>query len=222
MKAHYFNDPAYMPGTGLLPEQLLARSRPLADSEGQGYIKRRGVPVSVAAAAGVRFDNNFGGRPAVIVALRDGKEELTSVHGRYLETVRGQSKMLTIGPGNGVISVLDGWHAEPLILVEGLFDALSLATCGWSSVAHIGRWASWLPEITNGREVWLAFDASKPAEADVAHYMERLQNASLRRVLPPPHCKDWNTALLKRGAGELTRWLQQHVTRDVTREYAHE
>ncbi len=228
MKTHHFDDPPCMPNTGLQPEQLLACAESLLGSAGQAYVERRAIPVAVAAAAGVRFDKNFGGRPAVIVALRDDKNRLTSVHGRYLNTLRGQNKMLTIGPGDGVISVLDGWHAEPLILVEGLFDALSLATCGWSAVAHIGRWASWLPEISAGREVWLAFDASKPAEADVVKYKARLQNAKLRRVLPPPRCKDWNTALLKRGPAELTRWLQQHVTndtgrdasRDGTRDYA--
>ena len=214
MKTHHFSDPPCMPNTGLHPEQLLARTVPLAGSAGQAYVERRGVPVVLAAAAGVRFDKDFDGRPAVIVALRDNRDKLTSVHGRYLDTVQGQSKMLTIGPGDGAISVLDGWYANPLILVEGLFDALSLATCGWSAVAHIGRWASWLPEVTVGREVLLAFDASKPAEVDVAHYTARLQNARLRRVLPPPRCKDWNTALLKRGPAALTRWLQQQVTND--------
>ncbi len=203
-----------MPGSGLHPEQLLARAAPLPGTAGQAYVERRAVPAAVAAAAGVRFDKDFGGRPAVIVPLRDNKDRLTSVHGRYLDTVRGQNKMLTIGPGEGAISVLDGWHTEPLILVEGLFDALSLATCGWSAVAHIGRWAPWLPDVTAGREVWLAFDAGKPAEAEVARYTARLPNARVRRVMPPARCKDWNTALSKQGAAALTRWLRQHVTSD--------
>lgn len=212
MKAHHFNDPACMPGNGLPPEQLLARAVPLAGSAGQRYVEHRGVPLAVATAAGVCYESHFGGRPAVIVALRDNGQKITSVHGRYLETVRGQNKMLTIGAGNGLISVLDGLDAEPLIVVEGLFDALSLATCGWSAMAHIGRWAAWLPEAAAGREVWLAFDASRAAELDVARYRERMPQSVLRRVLPPPRCKDWNTALLKRGAGEVTRWLQQHLT----------
>jgi hypothetical protein len=224
MKAHHFNDPPCMPESGLLPEQLLARAVPLAGTAGQAYVEQRGVPLALATAAGVRYDCNFGGRPAVIVALRDEGQRVTSVHGRYLDTVRGQNKMLTIGAGNGLISVLDGLDADPLIVVEGLFDALSLATCGWPAVAHIGRWASWLPEVSAGREVWLAFDASRPAEADVAQYRQRLPRAHLRRVLPPSRCKDWNTALLKRGAAEVTRWLQQHLTNSGTitgaKEYA--
>ena len=212
MKRHHFDDPPCMPETGLHPEQLLARAVPLAGSAGQAYVERRGIPLAVAEAAGVRFEPDFGGRPAVLVGLRDQHDRLTAVHGRYLETLRGQNKMLTIGPGNGLIAVRDSWQAGPLILVEGLFDALSLATCGWSALAHIGRWAAWLPEASRGREVWLAFDAGRPAEADVARYRARLPYARLRRVLPLPRCKDWNTALLKRGPAALSGWLQQHVS----------
>lgn len=212
MKRHHFNDSLCMQQNGLLPEQLLSRAQPLVGSVAQGYVERRGVPVPVAEAAGLVFDSDFGGRPAVLIALHDQEQRITSVHGRYLTTARGQNKMLTIGAGNGVIAVQRGWRAEPLIIVEGLFDALSLAVCGWSAVAHIGRWATWLPQVSAGREVWLAFDASRAAEIDVAQYRRRLPNAHLRRVLPPPRCKDWNTALLKRGANEVERWLRYHLT----------
>lgn len=206
-----FNDPLFMPGTGESPEELLARAAPLAGTPGQAYVERRGVPVDIAEAAGVRFVGDFGGRPAVVVPLRDGADMLTSVHGRYLHTMRGQNKMLTIGPGDGVIGVLGGWRGEPLILVEGLFDALSLAACGWASVATIGRWASWLPEVSAGRVVWLAFDACRPGEADVARYAARLQRAEVRRLPPPTRCKDWNTALVKRGPRQVSRWVSEQL-----------
>ena len=166
----------------------------------------------MADAAGVRFNPDFAGRPAVIVPLYDRDAQLTSVHGRYLSTVRGQNKMLTIGPGNGLISVLSGVQAEPIILVEGLFDALSLACCGWPALATIGRWATWLPELCRGREVWLAFDASQGAETDVIRYQALLADARLRRVRPPERSKDWNTALRKCGVAVLKHWLNHHLT----------
>ena len=206
-----FDDPPGMPGTGESPRERLARAVPLAGTPGQAYVERRGIPVDVAHAAGVRFDADFGGRPAVLVALRNHEDALVSVHGRYLHVVRGQNKMLTIGPGGGVVSVLGGWRVDPLILVEGLFDALSLAICGWASVAPIGRWAPWLPEIAAGRVMWLAFDASKPGEADAVRYAGRLHDADVRRLPPPPRCKDWNTALLKRGRAAVTRWVRDHL-----------
>lgn len=207
-----FEDPSRMPGTGATPAELLVRAVPLAETPGQAYVERRGVPVQVADTAGVRFEEDFGGRAAVIVALRDRSDNLASVHGRYLSVVRGQDKMLTVGPGNGMIAVLGGWKMEPLILVEGLFDALSLATCGVACLATIGRWAQWLPEITAGRLVWLAFDASRPGEADAVRFAGLLRDAEVRRLPPPPLCKDWNTALVKCGRVALTRWLRHSLT----------
>jgi hypothetical protein len=208
-----FDDPPLMPGTGQSPAERLAQAAPLRGTPGQFYVERRGVPLRVAETAGVRFDANFGGRPAVLVSLRDQEGALVSLHGRYLHNLRGQNKMLTIGRSHngGAISVLGGWRVEPLILVEGLFDALSLATCGWASVATIGRWASWLPEVSARRTVWLAFDASKAGESDVARYAERLRESDVRRLLPPLRCKDWSTALVKRGSSAVARWVRAHV-----------
>lgn len=211
-----FDDPPLMPGTSQSPDERLAHAVPLAGTPGEYYVTRRGVPVGVAAAAGVLFDTDFGGRPAVLAALRDREDKLVSVHGRYLHTVRGQNKMLTIGCGGGGISVLGGWRAEPLILVEGLFDALSLATCGWASVATIGRWAPWLPDVSAGRTVWLAFDAGRPGEVDVSCYTARLRESGMRRLPPPTRCKDWSTALIKHGRSIVARWVRERLTASST------
>lgn len=201
-------DPPRMPGTGWAPSELLARASPIAGTPGQTYIERRGISVDVAASAGVRFDADFGGRPAVIVGLRNRQDTLVAVHGRYLQTVHRQTKMLTIGSGGGVIDVLGGWRVEPLILVEGLFDSLSLAVRGVASVATIGRWAPWLPEVSAGRVVWLAFDATKSGDQEAAIYRGRLIDATVRRLLPPPRCKDWSTALAKRGPASVGWWIR--------------
>ena len=211
VKRHCFDDPPRMPGSGLGPEELFARALPLAGTPGETYVERRCVPVKIAVEAGVRFTEDFGGRPAVVVALWDDADRLTSIHGRYLDTMRGQNKMLTIGPGNGLVTVPGGWRVEPLILVEGLFDALSLAACGYAAVATIGRRTSWLPQAVQGRCVWLAFDTGKPGEAEAARYAEHLRGAKLHRLPPPPRCQDWNTALVKRGAGVVGRWLSEQL-----------
>lgn len=212
MKTLHFNDPILMPDTAESPEQRLARTAPLRGTCGQAYVERRGIPVEVADAAGVRFDADFCGRPAVVFPMRDRSERLASLHGRYLEAGRGKNKMLTVGPGGGVAGVLKGWQAEPLILVEGLFDALSLACCGFGSAATVGRWAPWLPEAAAGRAVWLAFDNGRPGEAEVMHYTRRLPECSVHRLPPPAHCKDWNTALVKRGAGAVAKWIHNRLS----------
>jgi hypothetical protein len=208
---HRFRDPPFLPGTALGPEACLGRALPLEGTAGQRYVERRGVTCAVASAAGVRFDPDWAGRPAVVVALRDREDRITSVHGRYLHNLRGEDKMLTVGAGGGAISVLGGWRAEPLVLVEGLFDALSLAVCGLAAVATIGREVPWLAAVAEGRTVHVAFDATRPGEEEAARISVLLAGALVRRLPPPPRCKDWSTALVKRGPLEVSRWVRRNV-----------
>ena len=63
--------------------------------------------------------------------------------------------------GRRPINTLGGWRADPAIVVEGIFDALSLASCGLASIATIGRWVPWLSEAFAGRTVWLAMDQGR-------------------------------------------------------------
>lgn len=192
--------------------QYWARALPLAGTAGQAYVERRRISLAIADANGVRFEPDWGGRHAVLVCVHDGEGVLTAVHGRHLETLRGQDKMLTLGREGGAVSVGQGWRAEPLILVEGLFDALSVAVCGFDAVATIGRWAPWLPKVCEGRVVWLAFDANHPGEKEALLYTQRLPNATaVHRLLPPSRCKDWNTALLKCGRAEVAGWLHRRL-----------
>lgn len=212
----HFYDPLCMPGTGESPADRFARAARAAGTLGEAYLQRRKVPLQIAEAAGIRFDPDFGGRPAILAPLMDRSGALRSLHGRYLRVRRGENKMLTIGAEGGLVQVLGGWQAEPFIMVEGLFDALSLAACGWSCVATIGRWAPWLTEACKGRVVWLAFDAGRPGEADAARYTKRLEGADIRRMLPPPRCKDWNTALVKRGPAVVGRWVRDSICKVPT------
>lgn len=206
-----FNDPLYLPGADETPTERFERALPLVGTPGQAYIERRGIPVTLATAAEVRFDPAFGGRPALVVPLRDQIGRITALHGRYLDFRRGQDKMLTFGSGGGMIHGLADWRAEPLVLVEGLFDALSLGVCGQAALATLGRWAPWLPAATAGRVVWLAFDTGHPGDNEAVRYAARLTEAHCRRLPPPPRCQDWNTALLKRGRSLVARWVQAQL-----------
>jgi len=210
-------DPLRLPGTRESPEAVLARTVPLSGTPGEAYAQRRGIPVTMAEAAGVRYADDFDGRPAVVVALHDRDEVLASVHGRYLSVVRGQDKMLTIGPGGGVANVLGGWRTDPLIVVEGLFDALSLAVSGFACAATIGRWVPWLADVSVGRTVWLAFDAGRPGEAQFARYAAHLSEADVKRMLPPGRSKDWNTALVKGGTATVARCVQDCLNKHAVR-----
>jgi hypothetical protein len=202
------NDPIVMPGTGETPQDRWLRSLPLYGTNGQLYVEKRGIPLRVANQAGVRFDPDWNGREAVIAPMRDEHGSLCSLHGRYLQKFGKQNKMLTIGRPNGMIWVSGNVETHSIILVEGLFDSLSLAVCGYSSMATLGRWASWLPKFCNGHTVLIAFDATHSGEAETALYKQRLEGATIYRLLPPDRCKDWNSALLKRGRKVVTRCLR--------------
>lgn len=209
-----FCDPLTMPRTGETPVEVYERGVELFDTPGAAYAMRRGVGVEIAHEAGVRYLEDFAGRPALIVALRNRQKEITSVHGRYLSTLPKENKMFTVGRGHGLIEVNSPWQGGSLILVEGLFDALSLAQGGFSSCATIGREASWLPGACRGREVWLAFDASKTGEKESAKYRAMLEGAVVKKLPLPPRCLDWNTALLKKGAPFLTFWIGSTLKED--------
>lgn len=126
-------DPLVLPRRSEEPVAYFSRAAPLEGSPGEAYVQRRGIPVAVASATGLRYAADCGGRPAVVVLLREQHDGPTAVHARYLHADFRQDKMLTFGPAGGVIAGLDGWRADPLIVVEGLCDALSLASCGCST-----------------------------------------------------------------------------------------
>jgi hypothetical protein len=202
-----------MPGTEEGPSDLLARAVPLAGTLGQAYVERRGIGVEEAHEAGVRFAVDFGARAAVIIGLVDAEDRLVSVHGRHLEHGRGENKMQTIGRGGGLINVRGGWRSEPMILVEGLFDALSLGVCGIACSATIGRWAPWLAEAASGRTLWLGFDQARSGDEEAAFFERALPGAACKRLKPPSRCKDWSTALAKRGRAEIARWVRASIAR---------
>lgn len=205
-------DPLKLPGIGLSAEECLSVSLALKGTHGQTYLEQRAIPIAVAEAAGVRYMEDFGGRHAVVVPLYDDQDRLASLHGRYIEVSRTQDKMLTLGPGGGVVNVLGGWRVEPLIAVEGLFDALSLGVCGFACVATIGRWVPWIPRVAEGREVWLGFDRSRSGDAETLSYSALMsRRAAVRRMYPPGRSKDWNTALLKQGRAGVTQWIRSNI-----------
>jgi Toprim-like len=211
-----WDDPTVDPESGDDPATALAESLGVAEPPCAAYLSRRRIPLEVARAAGVRYAPRFAGRAAVLAPMRRRDGELAAVTARYLTTVRGQEKILTVGHEGGVFAVLDGLRADPLVLVEGVFDALSLAVCGVSCVATIGRYVAWLAEIATGRMVLLGFDGNKVGDHAARYYQDRMPGADCRRLRPPPSSKDWSAAVGKLGAAGLTRWLATAVPQPTT------
>lgn len=104
---------------------------------------------------------------------------------------------------------------ELTLVVEGEFDAMSLAQSGISSVACGGK------KVSSGqwnqlklRKVVLAFDNdSKGAEA-VAHNAreyESLFGRKALRIRPPHPFKDWNAFLIKESEKVILSYVQKNV-----------
>ena len=206
-----FNDPLLMPLTGETPQQRLDKSISLLNTPGQQYVEKRGITIDIAHSAGVRFDPDWNGRAAVLFPMMDNNGNLCSLHGRYLEQAGDQNKMFTIGAGGGMVILGNALHSDPIIIVEGLFDALSLLVCGFSALATVGRRAPWLPNVCNGKKVFLAFDATRSGEADTAYYKDYLKDSFTKRMLPPYNKKDWNSALTKKGAVLVEDWISRNI-----------
>ncbi len=202
-----------LPRSGESATELWLRARPLAGTAAEAYLERRRVALAVAAAAEVRYTDDLNGRPAVLGRLVGPQGELRAVHGRHLEVRRGEGKMFTVGEAGGVFVTLDGLAAAPLVLVEGMFDALSVGGGGLACVATIGRWVDWLPAAARGREVWLAFDANRPGERSAREFAAALAaaGADCRRLRPPSGHGDWNAEARRHGAASLARWLERHA-----------
>jgi hypothetical protein len=197
------------------PDELWARALPLSGSSAEAYLAKRRVPLAVAEAAEVRCTEDLEGRAAVLGRLVGPDGALRAVHGRYLHNAADQGKMLTVGQPGGVFATRGGLDADPLILVEGLFDALSLAAAGLPAVATIGRWVDWLAAAPAGRDVWLAFDANRPGERWVKAWAQALCGGRLYRLRPPGGRGDWNSAARRIGAAELARWVRREAGRHL-------
>jgi len=212
----FWDDPTVDPLSGDDPATALVTSLAVDEPPCAAYLTRRWIPLEVARTAGVRYAPSFAGRAAVLAPMRRRDGELAAVTARYLTTVRGQEKILTVGHEGGVFSVLDGLWADSLVLVEGVFDALSLAVCGVPCVATIGRYVAWLAELAAGRAVLLGFDGNKVGDHAARYYKDRMAGVDCRRLRPPPSCKDWSAALGKLGAAGLGRWLAAAMPQPAT------
>jgi hypothetical protein len=206
-------DHPLLPGSGESAADLMERALPLAGTAGASYAEGRRIPEPVATAADVRYLPDLLGRPAVLAPLIGPDGALRAVHGRWLHHL---PKMINIGTKGGVFVPPGSLDGDPLILVEGLFDSLSLLACGVPAVAVIGKYVEWLPGFAAGRTVLLAFDGNKPGDAAAREYARSLEPGCSQRLRPPGATKDWSNALRKGGGGTLIGWLRRHPVLGAT------
>jgi len=190
------------------------KAGPLPDTLGARYLIGRGVPLTLAVAAGVRWATSWYGRPAVVFPIVDQAGELVAATGRH--TDQGDPKAHAGGPkSQGLFTTPGALGASALVIVEAPIDALALAACGVPAVALCGTSGpTWLPAAAALRPVLLALDNDQAGDAAAATLARTLSSygACCERLRPGPG-KDWAEALATLGrAGLEARLAELHLT----------
>ena len=216
---------------------------PLVGTPGAAYLAGRGIPLEVAHGSGVRWSPSYHGAGAVLFPVRALDGLLVAVQGRRIDnrarpkaiTVGPKSTgvfaavgvpaaasgaasggRVRFGPGgvlNADTGAVGAWKAEPVVLVEGPIDALSLAVAGYPALALMGgdmhQWLGW---ACGGRRVLVASDGDEAGELAASSWSQILgsRGAHVAR-LRPPDGRDWNDLLREDGAEALGRYVSERI-----------
>ena len=170
-------------------------------TSGERYLRGRCVSVEAMNWAGLRFCARWAGQASVLFPIRTRSGELLAAQGR---AVKGSAKR-THGPkkegaffapvvlGERIFAPLDK-RIPSIILVEAPIDALSIASCGFPSLALCGTSGpSWLHLACGLRRVSLAFDADDAGERAARSIEAQISPFGARcERLCPQGFKDWN------------------------------
>lgn len=145
---------------------------------------------------------------ALLFPLRRPDGALVATHGRYL-VKSGEKKCKTAGSlTRGVFSTPGGLDADPLIITEGPFDALSYAQCGYPAVALVGvAWGDWLPRYCAFRTVYVALDNEASGEAPSQVLGEELRGRGATPLRLRSQLKDANDDLIALGERKMRNML---------------
>lgn len=187
------------------------------------YLRRRGINLETAIAAGATFAPKFYGQGAVIFPICDRDGQQIGASGRYLHANATPKTRISGSKKNGIFSAFwvspSGQIWKPfdartpaVIITEAPIDALSIATSGFPAIAFCGTSApSWIHLACGLKRVLLAFDADDAGDSAAAYLMALLTPYGARcERLRPEGTKDWNEAL-QRDSGTLRDWLAAKV-----------
>jgi hypothetical protein len=193
--------------------------KPVAGSPGEAYLKRRGIASELAGSARVKYSAAWtkdagkqrAGFCAVVFPFYNAAGALVAAQGR---AISGANKITYGSKQQGVFATAGALDAEVVVIVEAPIDALSLAACGYPAIALGGLTVpEWLPKALAWRLVYIGFDNDKWGSAEVTNVGREFRAFGARIYrLRPPEGKDWNEALIKLGATDLTETLNNAIT----------
>lgn len=186
-------------------------SQPLAGTPGADYLAGRGIPLPVAELHGVRYARRgLSGQARECVMfpfLNRERSKIVAVNARYLDGNSTRDKTQTTGPrSQGAVWSRGALNRDPVVVVEGPLDVLSLFTAGVPALALVGTaGTNWLPEACAGKNVAIALDNDPQGEAGAERLAQQIAAAGGRPHRLRPSLNDWNDLLRKMGAKELAR-----------------
>lgn len=183
---------------------------------GAAYLEGRGVPLAVAARAGVRYHPAWPGRvgdtlhrlPAVVFRVADEAGAGVAAEGRWIAPPTPKDKARTYGPrGRGLFCATPGaLDVSGVTVCEGAITALSMAAAGYPAVSVCGQVVpAWLARRLALRDVFIAFDEGETkTEEKAAAFVRELVAAGARPYrLRLPAGVDVNDRLQAVGADVL-------------------
>ena len=161
--------------------------------------------------------------PAIVLPITDQNGDITYAQSRQLRP--GGAKYLnpasTVAT-NPTISILEHQHHSPMILTEGIADALVLTQHGHNAAALIGTGIaardSWIDALTNAtgdNPIVLAFDNDPAGHQAAQNATDQLTQRNITPsvlTIPASDLSEWANLSAANFPGELTNMLKHTAT----------
>lgn len=184
---------------------------PIEDTPAAAYLERRGIPIeAIPKGARVRYMPAVPAlkiRESVAFGLSDPKGQTVGLQLRNIEGTFKPIYKRTDVPH--IFATPGAIEAERPIIVEAPIDALTVAACGFPSIATCGKsFPDALARTLALKPVQLAQDADHAGDEAAAKAAEKLKEfGAIPQRLRPNGAKDWNEYAQKWGIEALRQAL---------------
>ena len=200
---------------------------------GAAYLRERGIDDDLAYESGIRYADQFAvqdtagkewrrAERCILFPFRDRAGQVVAVNIRFIDVPSSDQKRktVTLGPRNsgafmGPVYVADPLKRDPIVVVEGPIDALSLTMAGVPALALVGTAGTgWLPEACVLKNVVLALDNDERGDGGAERLRGLLAPVGARMARWRPSSKDWNDDLRADGSDVLRVRIDDLYARD--------
>ncbi|MHB9134555.1 MAG: CHC2 zinc finger domain-containing protein [Armatimonadota bacterium] len=185
---------------------------PLDGSPALDYLCSRGLDHIFTTVAGVKYHPSWYNKgAAVIFPIRDAGGQLVAAQGRFLDEAVTPKAMTAGRKSDGVFFSPEAMAQRAVLVTEAPIDSLSLAMCGYPSIALVGTsFPAWLPQACIGKEVYIALDDDQAGDTAAGALCAALIKLGIvPQRLKPRGAKDWNELLQRVGWKEMRAIIAQ-------------